>query len=395
VDLKRILFIVLTIILALSLAGTATAAASKPQSIKVVLDGKLVDFVSSQVVLKGKTFVEYSALFAVLGYDVDYDLTTQTIHASVNGMQIEVSVGGDVAFVNGHTVASTGEVIMLNGKTLVGLRFVGMLTGHKVAWSAKTKSISITYQGPTEEQKAAVYDVFNKILLLEASGDYEGLAGLVTSDTLMDIKGTQEGWKTTKTKTVFVQKLMESYSDTVATVNVIDETTKVSGGFFPNNKSQARYTLHKGTDGSWKIYKYELLAIEFTNVPELFDQAVTLPDAEKTAIGKVLNDQLTATNEENVDAYLATLVDFTEKEALKKELQNLFDTATLTTTVEKWTVVAYNGSDKATLLASILTEVDANGTKVKVHGVVVNEAQKVNGKWLLSAQAASLLNEKL
>jgi ABC-type molybdenum transport system ATPase subunit/photorepair protein PhrA len=96
-----------------------------------------------------------------------------------------------------------------------------------------------------------------------------------------------------------------------------------------------------------------------------------------------------------VDAYMATLADFPDKETVRKSLEDFFKTATLNVTIEKWTIVEYNGSDKASLLASLITEVDANGTKTKVRGVILNEAVKVGDKWLLNADAASLSNEQL
>jgi hypothetical protein len=394
VSLKRILFILISVVLAISIASTASAA-SKPLTIKVAFDGKAVDFGSHLILNKGKVFIEYGALLKQLGYETQFEKTTQTIHAKAEGIEIDMSVGGDVAFINGQTVASTGEVITLNGQTWIGLRFIGTHSSYKVEWSSKTQTVSLTYQGPTAEQKDAVYDVFNKLLLIEAAGDPTGLATLMSDDTVLDTKSIQEQWKNVQTKTVVENKYIESYTDKVAVAVLVENTTKVGGAFFPDNRSQNRYTLHKGADGKWKLYNVEVLAVEYTNIPGLFTQDAALPEADKAAIGKALEDQTKAANGKNVDAYMATLADFPDKETVRKSLEDFFKTATLNVTIEKWTIVEYNGSDKASLLASLITEVDANGTKTKVRGVILNEAVKVGDKWLLNADAASLSNEQL
>jgi hypothetical protein len=391
VFLKRILFILISVILAFSMASTASAA-SEPQSIKVAFNGKIVDFGSSIVLINSKAFVEYGVLLKQLGYTTQFEKITQTIHAEAEGIQFDMSVGGDVAFVNGRTVESTGEVIALNGQTFVGLRFVGKLSNYKVVWSNKTRTATLTYQGPTDEQKAAVYEVFNKLLLFEASGDP---MGLMSDDTLVNVKSVQEQWIKVQTKTVVENKYIESYADNVAVVVSIENTTKVGGAFFPDNKSKNRYTLHKGADGMWKIYNVDVLDVEYTNIPGLFTQNATLPETDKAAIGQTLEDQTKAANAKNVDAYMATLADFPDKETVKKSLEDFFKTATINVTTEKWTIVEYNGSDKATLLASLITEVEAGETKTKVRGIVLNEAVKVGDKWLLSVNAANLSNEQL
>ncbi len=264
---------------------------------KVVLDGKAVDFGSGVVINKGKIFVEYGVFFKQLGYVTEFDQTTQTIFAASEETNIELSVGGDKAVVNGQTVPSKGEVISLGGKKLVGLRFIAAITDYKAEWNGKAKTISLTYQGPTAEQKAAVYDVFDKMLLLEAAGDATGFAALIAEDTEMDTKSIMEQWKNVRTKTTIEDKFIQSYTDTVAVVILIEDTIKVSGGFFADNKSQTMYTLHRASDGNWKVYNVEPMAVEYTNVPGLFNQEATIPEADKAAIGQVFADQIKAANE--------------------------------------------------------------------------------------------------
>jgi len=392
--LKRIVFIMLSVLLAFSIASTASAAVSSPQAIKVTVNGKVVDLGAQLLVTKGKAFVEYAALFKTLGYETEWDQATRTIQAVKEGEVIQASVGGDIAFYNGQTVTSTGEVITAQGKVWVGIRFVGALTQHKVDWSSKDHQISLTYQGPTAEQKAALFDIFNKMLLVEAAGDGEGLTALITDNSPMDTKGVQERWKKTKTKTVIESKYIQSYSDSVAMVVLVEDTSKVSGGFFADNISQTLYTLHF-QDGTWKIHNVEPLAIQYKDIPGLFNQTATIPEAEKAAITKVFEDQIKATNDQDIEAYVATLVDFEGKAALKQTLADVFKTTAMTVVTEQLAIVEYNGSDKATLLIEMISDVNTNGVEAKVRSIVLNDAEKVGDKWLLKAEAAVLGNEQI
>lgn len=392
--LKRISLILISILLALSLAGTLSAA-GKPRAVRVVVDGKVAILEDHPVTMKGKVYVEFRSMLKQLGYTVEFDEVTETIRAGGDLVRLEMSVGGDVAFVNGRTLESTGQVISLNGDTWVGLRFIAELSGYKVTWNGAARSVALSYLGPSKEEVSAVYDVFDKMLLLEASGDYAGLAGLFAENTDLDVNDIQEQWKKTRTRSIIKDKFIQSYTGSEAVVSVIDETVKLSGGFFPDNKAQTQYTLHKDADGQWKIFNIETIGVEFTNVPALFDRGVSIPVSDKEGIGKVLNDQLKAANEENLESYMATLVDFPQKGEAKAAVEELFKTTAIKSALDKFTIVEYDGADKVTLLISFTTEIQADGTATRVRTVFVNEAEKVEGRWLLRPEMRGLQQETL
>jgi predicted RNA binding protein with dsRBD fold (UPF0201 family) len=394
-NLKRLTAIILSFVLAISLAGTTTAA-SKAQPLKLVLDGVAVELNSSIVMSKGKTFVEFRALLEVLGYEVAYDSVTRTIRAQTEGTTVEFSLGGDVAFVNGKTVPSKDEVITKNGRTLVGLRFAGVISDYKVEWNDKTQTVTLTSIGATAAQKVALFKLFDDLLIIEANGALQGLPALFTEDTVVDVEALQEGWADTKTRTTYLKKNIEAYSDTEAVILISDETVKLSGSFFPDNKSQVRYLLKKHADDKqWKIYDMELVELEYTNLQQLFKEKAAIPAAEQAAIRDVFEEQLKATSDENVAAYLATLVDSEEKAALTDEIKQLFDTSTMNTVLEEMTIVEYNSTDHhATLLISLVSEVERNGITTKVRVVILNGAEKVNGKWLLRPETVTLYSEQ-
>ncbi|MFC5407250.1 stalk domain-containing protein [Cohnella soli] len=399
----------LSVLVASAVGGTASASAATAVNaavtaapvtavkaslpVKVTVNGKAVDFGVGLYVDHGKAYVEYGALFKALGYESEIDEASNAVRARTEDALVVLQ--GEQAFANGTLYPSAGETIEHNGSVVVGVRFAAKLTSFGVEWDAKTKTIALTYQGPTAEQKAAVYDVFNKLQLLEAAADSTGLVALISEDSKLDLEQVKKMWDTAKTKTVYEAKYLESYSDTAATVTLIEKTTKVSGGFYPDNRSETRYTLHKAKDGSWKIYNIEVTYVEYTNVPDLFKQTADIPDVEKAAIGGAFENQIKAFNAKDADAYIATLFNVADKAGLKASLTSLFQNGSLQATAGQWAVVEYDGSSKATLLAIVITESDIGGQKQKLRQTVLNEAVKTNGQWLLNAETTVLAEEEL
>jgi hypothetical protein len=252
-------------------------------------------------------------------------------------------------------------------------------------------------KGPTAAQKAAVLSVFDKILAFEAARDSKGLTTVFASDSKVDISAEMPDWDKTKTRTKYKQKIIDSYSDKVAVVNVNDETVKVSGGFFPDNRSEVRYTLHKDARGQWKIYDEELLDMAVINPDKLFDQAVAMPDADKAEIQTVIDAQFKAANEENLTAYLATMAfdsDKAKKEA-SDAVKSMFAETDMKSTLVRWAAVEFNGTDNATILMKSTGEAKMGGDTVKAQTIVQNGAVKKDGKWLLLPEAFPLSSEEL
>ncbi|XID92527.1 stalk domain-containing protein [Paenibacillaceae bacterium WGS1546] len=379
--------------LAFSLAGTASAASKPAPAVKVSVDGKAVDFGADLIVAKGKTYVEYASLFEQLGYGTDLDGSMNTIYAESD--YYDIQIGEDIAIVNGLTLPSTGEIIQQDGRTLIGLRFAGLLANYAVDWDNRTKTASLAYQGPTDADQASINELFSKMLLVEAADDLQGALDLLAENTVVDTETVKENFENYKTQTKVLDLFIQSFNPTAAIVIATEESKKLSGDFYPDNVAQSRYTLHKNDEGEWRIYNVELLDMEFTDIPGMFKQAADIPEADKSAIGKAFEDQAKAANDKDPEAYVATLVDFPEKEQLLQALEEMFQVTNLNVTTEQWTVVQYDGSAKASLLVSMVSETDAGGQQAKIRSVVLNDAEKVDGKWLLAAEAYVLFSEEL
>ncbi|WP_164472890.1 copper amine oxidase N-terminal domain-containing protein [Cohnella candidum] len=399
--MKRLSAIFITLMLVFAFAGQVSAAAPQEKQVHILLNGKELAFPSAPKIIENKTYVEYRSLLEQLGYEVEYAADSKTIQAQSAMHQIEMTVGADVAFVDGKTVPISGQLRIVGDGVWVGLRFVAELSGMEIKWNAKTYEAALVDNGPTPEQQAAVFKILDKMLLVEAASDPEGALKLFSEDSPLRAAGLGEELKKqmekVKVRTTIVNKRIESYSATEAVLVTVEDSAKVSGGFYPEYRSQTRYTLHPGSDGEWLLYTLEPLGIEYTNVPALFDQAVTVPDAVKSDIGKLLDDQLKATQTENIEAYLATMTfkSDAEKEAFKGQLQQIFSAADSSPAVEKWIVVEYNGTDKATILWSLVSDVKVGTQAVKTKVVLANELEKVNGKWLFNSNQTQLSAKQL
>lgn len=396
--MKRFRVLALTAAMALAFSGVAAA---KTQPIQVILNGSPVSFAAEPVALDGRTFVEFRSLFKELGYDVVYTPATKKITAKSNGRTIELTIGADAAFVDGKAVPIDNQLRTVNNRTLVGVKFIATLSGKDVRWDAAAKTVIIEDKGPTAGQQAAVFALLDKVVAAEAASDVEATVALFTDDSPLKEpirKALEEQRARVKTKTTIVKKEIQSYSAQEVVLTTVEESVKIGGdGFYPNNRSSVTYTLHPGANGEWKIYSVQIDETAYTNVQELFKQAAGIPADEEAAIKAVVEAQLAASNEENLEAYLATMFfdDSSLKETAAEQIKQIFAAYESKITIEKLVIADYNGSDKATVLIQALNEVQVAGQTVKARTTIANEAVKKDGKWLLSPSALQLGVEQL
>lgn len=107
--MKRLSVFLVTFLLMFTLAANVSAA-PKERTVQVMLNGNAVDFQVAPIIIDNYTFVEFRSLFEQLGYTVDYAESTKTIHALSAMHEIQMSLGGDVAFVDGTTVPVNGQM---------------------------------------------------------------------------------------------------------------------------------------------------------------------------------------------------------------------------------------------------------------------------------------------
>ncbi|MBN2981913.1 copper amine oxidase N-terminal domain-containing protein [Cohnella algarum] len=397
--MKRFVGLAVTAMLLFASMGTASAASGQPE-IKVLLNGEPLRFNQNPVAMDGRTFVEFRTLFEAFGYEVFYENATKKITAESDSRYIEMTIGADIAFVNGTAVEVNKQLTTLNGRTLVGVKFLADLSGKEVSWESAAKTVVIVDGGPTAEQQQALFGVLDQVLAAEEASDADALMALFHDES--EIKDAmdaaiREQFSTAKTKTTIEDRYVGYYTDEEALVVTLEKSVKVSGGFFLDNESEVEYTLRPDASGQWKIYDIYVPYTDYTNLDRLFDQAVTVPDADKAAIEAVLSAQMKAASEGDTEAYVATM--HFEDETLKADasaaIEELFASYSTKATVEQQAIVEYNGADRATLAFVMVSEVTMEDLSYTVRSTMLNDAVKVDGKWLLEPYTSELASEEL
>lgn len=382
-------------LLLFGLAGTASAA-GQTKPIQVLLNGEPLQFANPPVSLSGSTYVEFRSLFTQLGYSIQYEAKTKTIKAKSAEHELQMSVGGDVAFVDGQTVPANGQLKSVNGRTLVGVRFIAALSGKNVNWDAATSTVQIADKGPSAEEAAAVLSLFDKIPALEASPKKADYLTLFSPDSPLrpyfeeDVAKSPD--KETLTSTTFLGKEVVEYSKQEATVATKEHTVRVSGDFYFDNVSDMLYTLRPNASGQWLIYDMEQLAIEYDKPEALLDKAVSVPEAEKTAIEALLKAQNDAYNAEDTEAFRKTVVAFEGLDETVQSLKDIFAEMNLRYTIEKTAIVSYS-EDRAIVVQSKVAEEKEAGVKLRL--IQGNELVKKDGKWLFGEDEYVLKQEDL
>lgn len=403
--MKRWLTILTGATLLFAAAGTASAAGSgsgkaapasqtqKPD-IQVIVNGSAVQTSVPPANRNNTIYVEFRPLFEKLGYQLEYDGKTKTIHAKSASHEISLTYGADVAFVDGRTVPAGDVMANVNGHTIVGVRFVATLSGMDVVWQASDRTVRITENRPTEEQQKAIFDVFNKLLLLEAAQDPRGAFALFAADSLIKPQSEQaieNEMKKRKTRTEILDKTIQSFNGKEAVVLTKEHTVGVSGDYYFNNVSDNKYVLHPGANGEWLIYSIQTMNIAVDDPDGLLDQGVTVPDADKDAIGELLKAQNDAYNKEDKEAFRATIDPSYDLEDSLKLLDNLFSQYDFSYTIERSAIVSYDTDHAVVVQRKRIASASGGGSRI-IQG---NELVKKDGKWLFAGTEYLLKQETL
>ncbi len=119
---------------------------SKVNEISVYLNNEKLEFDQPPVIDNDRTLVPLRGIFEAMGFEIDWDETTQSITATNGIHEIVLKIDDTTAYVDGiaHTLDVPAKVI--NGRTLVPARFVAESVGADVKWDEISNSVNITYE---------------------------------------------------------------------------------------------------------------------------------------------------------------------------------------------------------------------------------------------------------
>jgi hypothetical protein len=113
--------------------------------IALVVNGKQVDCGNAEPVIQnGSTLVPMRPLLSAIGTSkLEYDKDTKTVKCSNDDVTVSLTVGNDVATVNGANVKMSVAPQIINSSTYIPARFVSETFGCEVKWDAETKTVSV------------------------------------------------------------------------------------------------------------------------------------------------------------------------------------------------------------------------------------------------------------
>ncbi|WP_127484613.1 stalk domain-containing protein [Paenibacillus ehimensis] len=121
---------------------------NEPQNIQVLIGGQLQAYAQAPVNWNGSAFVPLRAIFESLGATVEWDSSTQTVTATREGKTIVLTIGSNIAYVNGVPVTLSAPAQLIHGITMVPVRFVSEALGGVVEWNEASKSVVVFQNKP-------------------------------------------------------------------------------------------------------------------------------------------------------------------------------------------------------------------------------------------------------
>ncbi|MBP1988495.1 alpha-tubulin suppressor-like RCC1 family protein [Paenibacillus eucommiae] len=112
-------------------------------TIKVDLDGKALTFDQPPMLIAERTMVPLRTIFESMGADIEWNNATSTATAIKGQTEIKLTIGSDIAYVNGQTLKLDAPPVIIHERTLVPVRFIGESFGASVGWDEVTKTVVI------------------------------------------------------------------------------------------------------------------------------------------------------------------------------------------------------------------------------------------------------------
>ena len=126
----------------LSVNGTV----SLENPIKVLLNGKQIEFDQPPIIQDGRTLVPLRAIFEAMEATVLWDNETKTVTSIKLDTIIVLKIGDNILKKNKDEIELDVPAQIVNGRTLVPVRAIAESFGSDVGWDGATKTVIITQE---------------------------------------------------------------------------------------------------------------------------------------------------------------------------------------------------------------------------------------------------------
>lgn len=98
---------------------------------------------TAPVMEDGRVMMSIDNFVESIGGQVQWDESTQTVTLSYNGIEIKMTVGSDLAYVDGNEKFLDAAPVIINDRAMFPIRFIAENFGYTVLWSMDTQTLKI------------------------------------------------------------------------------------------------------------------------------------------------------------------------------------------------------------------------------------------------------------
>ena len=168
--------IIVALLIILAMFCSAQAFAVESNDIRVVLNGKEVNFEAKPLLINDRTMIPLRSVFEEIGGQVEWleipsskiennqliSYKRQSVFVTACGHRIRLDIGSKVATVDfDENVQIDAPPVLINSRTYIPLRFIAESIGADVKWDRASSTVTINTPVPDYSQK--VYNEFPQV----------------------------------------------------------------------------------------------------------------------------------------------------------------------------------------------------------------------------------------
>lgn len=194
--LTSLLFTFFIFLSSISCITAYAADTGTDDTIKVLINGKYLNFDVPPVQVDGRTLVPLRAIFEALGASISWDDSTNTVTGTKDSTNVVLQLDNPTAYVNGSPVTLTVPGTLINNKTMVPTRFIAESMNCVVSWDDNSKTVIImpnkTIKFDDSNLEAAVKTSLNTSKSSLTTADVASLKTLDTDNkSIKSLEGLQ------------------------------------------------------------------------------------------------------------------------------------------------------------------------------------------------------------
>ena len=358
--MKKFVTLCLSLILALSLAipAAASAAPAVPAGVSVQVNGENVTFPdAAPAVINGRTMVPMRAVLETLGAQVDYDVDTRTVTATLDDTQLTHVIGTDVITLSprkltADSLTAGGEKLTMdtvstvkNGSTLVPLRFFSQALGYEVYWDAGAHTAVVI------DKKAAIAKIDESFTILNGLQAKQNQAADGNLSIDMDFSGEAKVLDSINGDQTlpFSMKMSALYGSEAMSMEGTMDLSLLARLMEAESEEEAKATEALLKDLSFKMIYGEALWMQFPTLTELLAASdESIPDGEvwlKTADVPALSAMGVSAGSSTIGGVLYALTEMADAEVPVNIYEDLTEAAQLMTVLMGDDTFTKNGED--------------------------------------------------